>query len=77
MSTKNGAKFMMQMVCDNLKELRQEKELTQEEVATILKVSRVVYNRYEKGQREIPLELLVELADFYGVSLDYIVGKEI
>ena len=67
----------MKIVAQKLRELRQEKHLTQEQVAKIIGVSRVVYNRYEKDQREIPLELLCKLAEFYAVTLDYLVGKEI
>lgn len=66
----------MKDVSIKLKELRLENELTQSKVAEILKVSRVVYNRYENNQREIPIELLCILADYYNVSLDYLVGRE-
>lgn len=59
-----------------LKELRAEKGLTQAKVAEVLKVSRIVYNRYENETREIPIEVLCELADFYGVTLDYLCGRE-
>lgn len=59
-----------------LKELRIDNKLTQEQVANILKVSRVVYNRYENSQRDIPISLLSVLADFYKVSLDFLCGRE-
>lgn len=65
----------MEIISKRLKELRLEKELRQEDVAKILKVSRVVYNRYENDQRDIPIEILCELADFYEVSVDYILGR--
>ena len=65
----------MEIISKRLKELRHEKELRQEDVAKILKVSRVVYNRYENNQRDIPIEILCELADFYEVSVDYILGR--
>ena len=58
-----------------LKELRQERDYSQQEMANLLGVSRVVYNRYENGKREIPLVLLVKLADEFNTSLDYIVGR--
>ena len=67
----------MLIVSQKLKELRLQNNLTQENVAKIIQVSRVVYNRYEKNQREIPLELLCKLADFYGVTLDYLLDREI
>ena len=66
----------MKVVCEKLKELRIEHNLSQQKIAQILKVSRVVYNRYENNQREIPLELLCKLADFYNVTLDYLAGRE-
>ena len=57
-----------------LKELRAEKKLTQKEVAEYLRISSVTYLRYEKAQREPSLELLAELAIFFGVSTDYLLG---
>ena len=57
-----------------LKELRAEKKLTQKEVAEYLRISSVTYLRYEKEQREPSLELLAELAIFFGVSTDYLLG---
>ena len=64
------------MLSNRLKHLRIERELTQDDVAAIIKVSRVVYNRYENNQRTIPFELICELADFYDVSLDYLAGRK-
>ena len=64
------------MIKLKLKELREEKQLKQEEIASILGVSRVVYNRYENGRRAIPIEALWVLADYYHTSIDYIVGRE-
>ena len=57
-----------------LKELRAEKKLTQKEVAEYLRISSVTYLRYEKAQREPSLDLLAELAVFFGVSTDYLLG---
>ena len=57
-----------------LKELRAEKKLTPKEVAEYLRISSVTYLRYEKAQREPSLELLAELAIFFGVSTDYLLG---
>lgn len=67
----------MLIVSQKLKELRLQNNLTQENVAKVIQVSRVVYNRYENNQREIPLELLCKLADFYGVSVDYLLDREL
>jgi transcriptional regulator with XRE-family HTH domain len=56
--------------------LRIDHDLTQQQVADILHCNREVYRRYEKGTRTIPIDFLILLADFYGVSIDYIVGRE-
>ena len=61
----------------NLKllELRQEHNLTQSQLAGILHISQRSYSHYETGSREIPIELLIKLADYYNTSIDYIVGR--
>lgn len=59
-----------------LKELREEHEYTQEYIASYLKVNRIVYIRYENGNREIPVSFLIKLSKLYNVSLDYIVENE-
>ena len=59
-----------------LKELRKEKKKTQEEIASVLNLSTAAYGRYEVGNREPTLETLIKLADYYGVSLDYLVGRK-
>ena len=57
-----------------LKELRQERKLTQKAVAEALHIHSVTYLHYEKGQREPPLSLLADMAKFYGESVDYLLG---
>ena len=59
-----------------LKELREDNDLTQKEIAKMLNISQRAYSHYEIGSREIPLELLIKLADYYNVSLDYIVNRK-
>ena len=59
-----------------LKELRKEKKKTQEEIASVLNLSTAAYGRYEVGNREPTLETLIKLADYYSVSLDYLVGRK-
>lgn len=59
-----------------LKELRKNKKLTQLEISKIINVSQVGYNNYETERREIPLNSLISLANYYNVSLDYLVGRE-
>ena len=57
-----------------LKELREEKKLTQKQVADALKINSVTYLHYEKSQREPPLALLAEMAFFFDVSVDFLLG---
>ena len=57
-----------------LKELRSERGLTQKEVAEALKLNSVTYLHYEKEQREPPLAVLVEMAKYFGVTTDYLLG---
>lgn len=49
--------------------------MNQTQVAEILKIQQTVYSRYERGFQTIPLEHLITLADFYGVSIDYITER--
>ena len=57
-----------------LKDLREDADLTQSTLASYLHIKQNTYSQYENGQRQIPLELLIILADYYETSLDYIVG---
>ena len=57
-----------------LKELREEKNYTQKQLAEVLGINSVTYLHYEKEQREPPLALLADIAKFYGVSVDYLLG---
>ena len=57
-----------------LRELREEKELSQTEIAKKLGVSQQTYSRYESHTTEIPLKLLIALAEFYDTSTDYLLG---
>ena len=62
------------MVYQRISDLREDRDLTQKEMADILHCSQQVYSNYELGQRDIPTELLIRLARFHGVSVDYILG---
>lgn len=63
------------MKIDRLKDLREDKDLYQKEIADYLKITQQQYSRYEIGARTIPIELLNKLADYYNTSIDYIVGR--
>lgn len=58
-----------------LKDLREDKDLQQSNIAKLLNTTQPQYSRYETGERELPIRYLVTLADFYGVSADYILGR--
>ena len=60
---------------ERLKELRTEKGITQKELAEALGINSVTYLHYEKSQREPPLSLLVEMAEYFDVTTDYLLGK--
>lgn len=55
-----------------LKDLREDHDLTQEQLVAILKMHKTTYTNYEQGKREIPFSLAIRLAKLYNVSLDYI-----
>jgi len=55
--------------------LREDNDLTQKQIAEYLMCDQSLYSKYERGEREIPLNLIIKLADYYNVSLDYIVGR--
>ncbi len=57
-----------------IKDLREDKDLTQKQVAEYLLCDQSLYSKYERQEREIPLHLVIKLALLYQVSIDYIVG---
>lgn len=60
---------------NNLADMRNSRDLTQQDVANFLGVSRQCYGHYESGKRDIDNNTLVRLADWYGVSTDYLLGR--
>ena len=58
-----------------MRDLREDHDKTQQEIADYLNMHRSVYRRYESGEREIPVWALEKLADLYHTSIDYIVGR--
>ncbi|MBE6758537.1 MAG: helix-turn-helix transcriptional regulator [Ruminococcaceae bacterium] len=63
------------MADTRLRDLREDRDLTQKQLADYLNCSQVCYSRYELGQRDIPTDVLIRLADFYDVSIDYILKQ--
>ena len=62
------------MIYKRIRDLREDNDLTQREIARQLNCSQQVYSNYELGQRDIPTYILIKLSKFYGVSVDYILG---
>ena len=60
---------------NNLKKLRESKELSQQKIANILKINQVCYYYYETEKRDIPTKILHILADYYNTSIDYILAR--
>ena len=55
-----------------IREIREDKDLTQSDIAKILNASQVAYSFYEIGKRQLPIELLIKLAKYYNTSTDYL-----
>jgi len=60
---------------ERIRNLREDKDLVQKEMAEILNCSQRVYSNYERGDIDIPTEILIKLADFHNTTTDYILGR--
>lgn len=60
---------------ERIRNLREDRDLTQSAIAELLHCTQVCYSNYETGKRDIPTGALEILADFYGVSVDYLMGR--
>lgn len=58
-----------------LRDLREDHDLMQKEIASILGIQQTVYSRYERGFQTIPIEHMLKLADYYNVSIDYLLER--
>ena len=58
-----------------IRDLREDKDLKQRQIAEFLNCSQQVYSNYELGQRDLPTDVLIKLANFYDVSIDYLLGQ--
>ena len=59
----------------HIRDLRESRNLSQADIATILNCSQVSYSYYEIGRRDIPTDILIKLADYYNTSIDYLLGR--
>lgn len=63
------------MTYGRIRDLREDADKRQKDIADLLNMQLTVYQRYERGEREIPLWAAIKLADYYNVTLDYLVGR--
>lgn len=59
----------------HIRDLREDHDIKQSDIAKHLNLSQSQYQRYESGSRQIPVDILIKLSDFYSVSIDYLVGR--
>ena len=62
-------------VYPRIRDLREDRDKTQRQIAELLNMQLTVYQRYERGERELPLWAAIKLADYYNITLDYLVGR--
>ena len=65
---------MKQEFGKRIRDLREDKDLSQKEIAKILNMSQTGYSKYEVGTNDIPTKILIKLAQFYNTSVDYLLG---
>ena len=58
-----------------IRDLREDHDIKQQDIADYLKCTQVCYSHYENGRRDIPTDVLIRLADYYNVSVDYLLGR--
>lgn len=58
-----------------IKDLREDSDISQKQLADVLGISQRAYSHYENGTRKIPLDILLSLADYYNCSTDYLLGR--
>lgn len=63
------------MIFPNIRNLREDNDKTQTDLADYLNVKQTTYSKYELGKINIPIEVFMKLADYYGVSVDYLLGR--
>lgn len=66
----------MKTYAQRMREIREDRDCTQAQIAEVLETTFQYYSTYESGKRELPFSRAIKLADFYGVSLDYLAGRK-
>lgn len=64
------------IIYPNIRNLRKDNDKTQEELAAYLNTTQTNYSKYELGKINIPIEVFIKLADYYDVTVDYLVGRK-
>lgn len=60
-----------------IRDLREDNDLTQHQIATLLNISQSTYSRYENGELEIPIQTLIKLANYYDTNVDYLINMTV
>lgn len=60
---------------NRIRDLREDRDMSQKEIAQMLGMSQTGYSKYETGENDIPTQILIKLADFYNTSIDYMLGR--
>lgn len=63
------------MKFENIRNLREDNDKTQKEVAAYLNIKQTTYSKHELGKINVPIDVFIKLADYYTVSIDYLVGR--
>ena len=63
------------MLYKRIRDLREDRDMTQKQMGEVLSCSQRVYSNYERGELDIPTEILIKLADFHNVSVDYLLNR--
>ena len=63
------------MIFERIRNIREDNDLTQSQIAEFLNINQRTYSRYERGEISITIETMCKLADYYGTSLDYLAGR--
>ncbi len=63
------------MVYENIRNLREDSDKRQQDLADYLNVKQTTYSKYELGRINVPVEVFIKLADYYDVTIDYLVGR--
>jgi len=64
----------VRVLYERIRNLREDRDLKQEDLARLLNCTQACYSNYENGRRDVPSEVWAKLAEFYGVSVDYLLG---